>query len=111
VRSRCGWPNTRLGPVDILVCNAASNPYYSPLGSISDEQFRKVLDNNILSNHWLVQLTAPQMIERTDGAIIFVSSIGGLKGSPVRGATTSPRRPTCNSRETMRWSTDGTTYG
>ncbi len=54
--------------------------------SISDEQFRKVLDNNILSNHWLVQLTAPQMIERTDGAIIFVSSIGGLKGSPVIGA-------------------------
>ena len=78
--------NTRLGPVDILVCNAASNPYYGPLGSISDEQFRKVLDNNILSNHWLVQLTAPQMIERTDGAIIFVSSIGGLKGSPVIGA-------------------------
>src|SRR5258708_14642545 len=78
--------NTRLGPVDILVCNAASNPYYGPLGSISDEQFRKVLDNNILSDHWLVQLTAPQMIERTDGAIIFVSSIGGLKGSPVIGA-------------------------
>jgi len=61
--------NTRLGAVDILVCNAASNPYYGPLGSISDEQFRKVLDNNILSNHWLVQLTAPQMIERTDGAV------------------------------------------
>src|SRR5580704_16269713 len=74
------------GKIDILVCNAASNPYYGPLGSISDEQFRKVLDNNILSNHWLVQLTAPQMIERTDGAIIFVSSIGGFKGSPVIGA-------------------------
>ena len=76
----------RLGPVDILVCNAASNPYYGPLHDISDEQFRKILDNNIISNHWLVQLTAPGMIERKDGAIIIVSSIGGLKGSPVIGA-------------------------
>ncbi len=75
-----------LGPIDILVCNAASNPYYGPIGGISDDQFRKILDNNIVSNHWLVQLTAPGMIERKDGAIIIVSSIGGLKGSPVIGA-------------------------
>ena len=51
-----------------------------------DEQFRKILDNNIVSNHWLVQLVAPGMIERKDGAIIIVSSIGGLMGSPVIGA-------------------------
>ncbi len=78
--------NDRLGPIDVLVCNAASNPYYGPLADISDDQFRKIMDNNILSNHWLVQLTAPQMIARKDGAIIIVSSIGGLKGSPVIGA-------------------------
>jgi NAD(P)-dependent dehydrogenase (short-subunit alcohol dehydrogenase family) len=75
-----------LGPIDILVCNAASNPYYGPLAGISDDQFRKILDNNILSNHWLVQLVAPQMIERKDGAIVIVSSIGGLKASSVIGA-------------------------
>ncbi len=74
------------GPIDILVCNAASNPYYGPMIGITDDQFRKILDNNILSNHWLVQLTAPGMIERKEGAIIIVSSIGGLKGSPVIGA-------------------------
>jgi NAD(P)-dependent dehydrogenase (short-subunit alcohol dehydrogenase family) len=78
--------NRRLGPIDILVCNAASNPYYGPLAGISDEQFRKILDNNVLSNHWLIQLVAPQMIERKDGAIVIVSSIGGLKASSVIGA-------------------------
>ena len=51
-----------LGRVDVLVCNAASNPYYGPMAGITDEQFRKILDNNVLSNHWLVQLIAPQMI-------------------------------------------------
>jgi NAD(P)-dependent dehydrogenase (short-subunit alcohol dehydrogenase family) len=74
------------GRVDILVCNAASNPYYGPLEGIADDQFRKILDNNILSNHWLIQMVAPEMRARKDGSIIIVSSIGGLRGSPVIGA-------------------------
>jgi len=76
----------RWGRIDILVCNAASNPYYGPGLDISDEQFRKILDNNVLSNHWLAQMVAPSMAERKDGAIVIVSSIGGLRGSPVIGA-------------------------
>jgi len=74
------------GRIDILVCNAASNPYYGPLEGIADEQFRKILDNNILSNHWLIQMVSPEMRARKDGSIIIVSSIGGLRGSPVIGA-------------------------
>ncbi len=74
------------GRIDALVCNAASNPYYGPLGGISDDAFRKVLDNNIVSNHWLIGMVAPEMLERGDGSITIVSSIGGLKGSTVIGA-------------------------
>ena len=76
----------QLGKVDILVCNAASNPYYGPLAGIGDDQFRKILENNVIANHWLIGFVAPQMIERKDGAIIIVSSIGGLRGSSVIGA-------------------------
>lgn len=74
------------GRVDVLVCNAASNPYYGPMSGISDDAFRKILDNNIISNHWLIQMVAPEMKERKDGAIIIVSSIGGLRGNAVIGA-------------------------
>ena len=74
------------GKVDIVVCNAASNPYYGPMAGIADDQFRKILDNNIVSNHWLINMVIPEMIERQDGAVIIVSSIGGLRGSPVIGA-------------------------
>lgn len=74
------------GKIDILVCNAASNPYYGPISGISDEQFRKIFENNVLSNHWLVNMVAPEMAERKDGAIIIVSSIGGLMGSADIGA-------------------------
>lgn len=78
--------NKSFGKIDILVCNAASNPYYGPMAGISDDQFTKILQNNIISNHWLVQMVAPQMQARKDGAIIIVSSIGGLRGTPIIGA-------------------------
>ena len=78
--------NQVFGRIDVLVCNAASNPYYGPLGGISDDQFRKILDNNIISNHWLIGMCVPQMIARKEGSVIIVSSIGGLRGSPIIGA-------------------------
>jgi NAD(P)-dependent dehydrogenase (short-subunit alcohol dehydrogenase family) len=76
----------QLGRIDVLVCNAASNPYYGPMGGITDDQFRKILDNNVIANHWLIQMVAPEMLERKDGSIIIVSSIGGLTSSAVIGA-------------------------
>jgi NAD(P)-dependent dehydrogenase (short-subunit alcohol dehydrogenase family) len=74
------------GKIDILVCNAASNPFYGSQLDISDDAFRKILDNNIVANNWLIQMVAPEMKERHDGAIVIVSSIGGLRGSTVIGA-------------------------
>jgi NAD(P)-dependent dehydrogenase (short-subunit alcohol dehydrogenase family) len=78
--------NKSFGKIDIVVCNAASNPYYGPMAGITDDAFTKILQNNIISNHWLIQMCAPQMRERKDGAVIIVSSIGGLRASPVIGA-------------------------
>ena len=74
------------GQVDILVCNAASNPYYGPMAGISDDQFRKILDNNVIANHWLINMVAPEMLAREDGSIIIISSVGGLTGSATIGA-------------------------
>ena len=74
------------GRIDVLVCNAASNPYYGPMSGLPDETFHKVLQNNIVSNLWLANLVLPEMAQRRDGAVIIVSSIGGLKGSATLGA-------------------------
>jgi NAD(P)-dependent dehydrogenase (short-subunit alcohol dehydrogenase family) len=74
------------GKIDILVCNAASNPYFGPMTGLPDEVFGKIMQNNVLSNLWLCKLVEPEMSERKDGAIIIVSSIGGLKGSAELGA-------------------------
>ena len=74
------------GRIDVLVCNAAINPYFGPQLEMADEAFDKIMAANIRSNHWLCQLVIPEMAERQDGAVIIVSSIGGLRGSAVIGA-------------------------
>lgn len=76
----------QLGDIHILVCNAASNPYFGPMAGIADDQFTKILQNNIISNHWLISMVAPEMVARKDGSITIISSIGGLRGSNVLGA-------------------------
>ncbi len=75
----------QLGPIDILVCNAAINPAYGPMSAIDDSAFDKILGANIKSNHWLAQMALPDMIAKKDGAIVIVSSIGGYRGSTVIG--------------------------
>ena len=74
------------GGIDILVCNAAVNPYYGPLGGISDEPFDKIMASNIKSNLWLCNLAIPNMVSRGGGSVIIISSIGGIRGTEVLGA-------------------------
>jgi NAD(P)-dependent dehydrogenase (short-subunit alcohol dehydrogenase family) len=74
------------GRIDILVCNAAVNPYYGPLLDITDEAFDKIMGSNVKSNIWLCALAIPQMAERGKGSVVIISSIGGLRGSTVIGA-------------------------
>ncbi len=76
----------QLGKIDILVCNAAINPYFGPSQEIPDEAFDKVMHANIGSVHRLCQLVIPGMAEVGGGAVIIVSSIGGLKGNAALGA-------------------------
>jgi len=74
------------GQIDIVVGNAAINPHYGSFTEISDEAFAKTMATNVQSNLWLAQMVTDEMRERQDGAIIYVSSIGGTMGSDVIGA-------------------------
>ena len=76
----------QLGSIDILVCNAAVNPYYGSAQDIPDDAFDKIMNVNIRSIHWLCQLVIPEMTERKDGVILIISSVGGLRGSTHLGA-------------------------
>jgi len=73
------------GGIDVLVCNAAVNPYYGPSIGTPDDAYDKVMNSNVRSNFWLCNMVLPQMAERGGGSIIIVSSIAGLIGSPTLG--------------------------
>src|SRR2546430_10281352 len=73
----------RWGRIDIVVANAAINPYYGPLTRISDEAFDKILAANVKSVLWLAGMTLPGMAERGGGSFIVVGSIGGLIANTV----------------------------
>ena len=77
-RTRSHW-----GGIDILVCNAAVNPYFGPSAGIPDEAYDRIMAANVRSNFWLCNMALPQMAERGGGAIVIVSSIGGLRGTPL----------------------------
>lgn len=74
------------GKIDILVCNAAVNPFHGGALDIPDSAFDRIMECNIRSNTWLCNMTIPGMMEQKDGVIIIVSSIGGIRGSKELGA-------------------------
>jgi NAD(P)-dependent dehydrogenase (short-subunit alcohol dehydrogenase family) len=74
------------GRIDIVVANAASNPYYGPLTDIPDDAFDKIVANNLKSVLWLAGMTLPGMAERRRGSFIVIGSIGGLVANTVIGA-------------------------
>jgi NAD(P)-dependent dehydrogenase (short-subunit alcohol dehydrogenase family) len=76
----------RCGGIDILVENAGVNPYLGPAAGMSDEAFDRVMGLNVRSNVWLANMALPHIATRGGGAVIIISSIGGLRGSAQLGA-------------------------
>ena len=76
----------KIGKIDVLVCNAATNPFMGSMLDMPIEKFDKVMHNNIRSNQILCNLVLPEMVNREDGSIIIISSIAAIKGSPILGA-------------------------
>jgi NAD(P)-dependent dehydrogenase (short-subunit alcohol dehydrogenase family) len=72
----------KLGPVDILVNNSATNLGHGPALNVTDEMFDKMVEINVKSALRLVRLVAPGMIERHSGSIINIVSIAGLRPQP-----------------------------
>ena len=78
--------NKHFGGIDIMVCNAAVNPVFGPLATLTDEAFDKIMSSNVKAAIWFANLACPVMAARGGGALIIISSIGGMRGSEMLGA-------------------------
>ena len=73
------------GKIDILVCNAATNPVFGPMTDVSDDAYDKIMDTNVKGAFWLCNMVLPEMAERGDGAVILISSIASMYGNRKLG--------------------------
>ncbi len=76
---------SELGRVDVLVNNAATNPYFGPAVDASEAVFDKTFAVNAKGYFLMAQRAARGMIERGEGSIINVASIAGLSPIPMQG--------------------------
>ena len=66
------------GRIDILVNNAAINPFYGPLETSGEEVFDKIMNVNVKAPWLLSNLVQPYMKENGSGSIINISSVEGI---------------------------------
>jgi NAD(P)-dependent dehydrogenase (short-subunit alcohol dehydrogenase family) len=77
---------SQYGRLDIVVGNAAANPFYGPLTDIEDAAFEKIFATNLQSNLWLCKAALPYIASAGGGSVIMISSIAALRGSKGIGA-------------------------
>ena len=73
-----------LGPIDILINNA--DRQIGKFLELSPEEFKQIIDVNLMGMYYVTRAVLPEMIERQTGDIINISSTAGQKGAPVTSA-------------------------
>ncbi|WP_339160727.1 3-ketoacyl-ACP reductase [Siminovitchia sp. FSL H7-0308] len=76
---------SELGPIDILINNAGIAKFGKFL-DLTPEEFKRIIDVNVMGMYYVTRAVLPDMIERQSGDIINISSTAGQKGGPVMSA-------------------------
>lgn len=70
------------GRIDVVVNNAAANPVFGPINECSEDAFNKIMDVNVKGPFELGKLIHPIMAKQGGGAVINISSVGGISPEP-----------------------------
>lgn len=73
----------QLGRVDVLVNNAATNPYFGPVRGLTEPAFDKTVEVNVKGYLYMCQQAAARMVPRGRGSIVNIASMLGL--TPAEG--------------------------
>ena len=76
---------SELGPIDILINNAGIGKFGKFL-ELSPEEFKDIIDVNLMGVYYVTRAVLPEMIKRESGDIINISSTAGQKGAPLTSA-------------------------
>lgn len=95
--------------IDIIVNNAATNPIFGPLQQATAEAFDKIFDVNVKGPFELCKTAHSVMVERGGGAIVNVSSIGGITPEAGLGLYSMSKSALISLTKVMaqEWGADG----
>ena len=100
---------SRFGKVDVLVNNAATNPYFGPMLDIEDAAFEKTFEVNV-KGYFMVAREVVRHLQGRDapGAIVNVASIAGLRAAPFQGVYGMTKAAVISMTQTMAQELGGT---
>ncbi|MFH1139157.1 MAG: SDR family oxidoreductase [Pseudomonadota bacterium] len=73
------------GRLDILVNNAATNPFFGEMAAVDEKAWQKTMDVNLKGPFFMIQKAIPLMKAAGKGAVVNVSSINGLRPAAWQG--------------------------
>lgn len=79
------WFDREVGRLDILVNNAATNPFMGPALDINEEAYDKTFDLNVKGYFLMSQEAGRRMAAQGKGSIINIASVAGIKVLPMQG--------------------------
>lgn len=95
--------------IDIIVNNAATNPMFGPLQSATNEAFDKIFAVNVKGPLELCKTAHAIMVERGGGAVVNISSIGGVTPEAGLGLYSMSKAALVSLTKVMaqEWGADG----
>ena len=85
IESLFGAIKEKYGKLDILVNNAATNPFFGDVLSVDEQAWDKTVDVNMKGYFFIAQKAAKMMVGHGGGAIVNVASINGIRPAPMQG--------------------------
>ncbi len=80
------WTEKELGPIDVLVNNAGTNPHFGPMLEVTPALFDKTFEVNLKGYFEATRLTAKRWQESgKHGSIVSITSIAGMRAAPFQG--------------------------
>ena len=95
----------RFGKVDVLVNNAATNPYFGPLLGIDMGAWDKTFEVNLKGYFFMAREVARHLQDRDEktGSIIHIASVAGLEAAPLQGVYGMTKAAVISMTKTMAY--------